>query len=194
MRGHRAACLIGPPNADTCGGATRRGGVEQAVLYGLEEGHGRRGLARGSLGVDAGCGSGRMRALNVMSQSGLGRAAGGWGMHGLPERQALYSKRELADVHAEPHWLNPRWRRTCPDASAAQPVQLFANGKREVDVELGHPVHCAVSGGVGCIAGPCRARRQRAGRAPGHFFSRRPPRERGFFFSVGTAAGPAHVP
>ena len=89
MRRHRAACLIGPPDADTCGGATGRGGDEQAVLYGLEEGHGRRGLARGSLGVDAGCGSGRMRALNVMSQSGLGRAAGGWGMHGLPARQAL---------------------------------------------------------------------------------------------------------
>ena len=131
----------------------------------VEEATGTRGLACGSLRVHAACGSDTMRSLAVVSHArGLG-LAGGCGMHGLPGCKVENIVRSRADVLAEQHWLHLLRRCTCPVAGAAEPVQLSRNGKREVGVELGHPVHCAVSGGLRGKAGPCRGRRWWGGSA-----------------------------
>ena len=107
---------------------------------------------------------GNMVGLGVSHARGLG-LAGGCGMHGLPGCKVENIVRSCADPLAEQHWLHLLRRCTCPVAGAAEPVQLSRNGKREVGVELGHPVHCAVSGGLRGKAGPCRGRRWWGGSA-----------------------------
>ena len=146
----------------TCGEGTGRGAGEQGVLGRVEEATGTLGLARASLRMHGGFGSDTMRPPTVMSKSGRLGLAGGREMHGLPACEVEAGVRWCPLVFAKENssrFLRPvRFH----DAGAEQPAQLFQNGKRERDVELGHPVLCAVSGSVGCIADPCRARRQRA--------------------------------